>query len=281
MIIFSSVLVALDVLISGFYQKLKGKSFAAGLRFNFFVGLFSAVLFFIICGLRFEITVFSAVMALIMTTAAIAFFIMGFQILAEGKTAMYSFFRMTGSMLLPYIWGLFLLDEAFSWLRFAGLCLIVFSVFLMNSGDGKTSMKIKLMCFGVFVLAGFVSIVSKEHSISEQAVSPLGYVVLTSLAKVLICGPLMCFPVGKRDMPKEHTPKALLLCAVSAAVSGSAYIIQLFCAESMPASFLYPVITGGTILFSALFARIAAGEKMDKKSFIALFICFGGTCLFI
>ncbi len=280
MILLSSFLVALDVLVSGFYQKCKGKSFAAGLRYNFFVGLFSAIIFFLVCKCRFEITLYSTVMALIMTAAAIIFFIIGFQIIAEGKTAIYAFFRMTGSMLIPYLWGLFMLGEAFSVYRLIGLLLIIGSVFLMNAGDGGSSLKIKLMCVSVFLLAGFTAVISKEHAISEYAVSPLGYVVLTSLAKVVLCGPIMLLPIGKKDMPKEKTSFALCMCALSAVLSGVAYMIQLFCAESMPASFLYPVVTGGTILFSAVLARIAVGEKLTRKSIAALIICFVGTCFF-
>lgn len=280
MILLSALLVAVDVLVSGYYQKCKGKSFAAGLRFNFYVGLFSAIIFFFICKCQFEITLYSAVMAIIMTAAAIIFFILGFQIIAEGKTAIYAFFRMTGSMLIPYLWGLFMLSEPFSVYRLIGLLLIIGSVFLMNAGDGKSSLKIKIMCLLVFLLAGVTAVISKEHAISEYAVSPMGYVVLTSLAKVILCGPIMLLPVGKRDMPKEETPKALLLCGLSAVLSGVAYMLQLFCAESMPASFLYPVNTGGTILFSALLARIAVGEKLTRKSVAALVICFVGTCFF-
>ena len=259
----------------------------SGLKFNFLVGLFGSLIFLIINKFKIEITLYSSILAIVMTIFAIVYIIISFKILAEGKTAYYTLFRMTGAMLVPYEWGIFVLNEEVSLLRILGMILIIASIFLINAGKNKLSVKNTVMCISVFFLAGFVSVISKQHAISEQAISPVGYVIITSLVKVILCGVLLVLMKEKRGYHNEkHTVKhssslCYGLCFASAFSIGMAYMIQLICAKNMPATILYPVITGGTIIFSAIFARLFFKEKLPKKGIAAIIICFIGTALYI
>ncbi len=285
MIIFSSILTSIDVLISKLYQKQNNSSILyGGLKFNFFVGLFSSIIFLIINKFRVEFTLFSCISAVVMTAIAVIYIIIGFKILDCGKAAHYTFFRMTGAMIVPYIWGLCFLGEKFSFMRIIGLILIIEAVFLVNSDRSNVNLKNVLMCITVFFLAGCVSVISKQHSISVNAVSPLEYVILTSFVKIILCGTLLLFLRKKENRKLTTSEKnifAPVYCALSAILTGIGYMIQLVCAKDMPATVIYPVITGGTIIFSAIFARIAFKEKLSKKDITAISICFVGTCMFL
>lgn len=285
MIIFSSILTSIDVLISKLYQKQNNSSILfGGLKFNFFVGLFSSIIFLIINKFHIEFTLFSCISAVVMTAIAVIYIIIGFKILDCGKAAHYTFFRMTGAMIVPYIWGLCFLNEKFSFMRIVGLILIITAVFLVNSDRSNVNLKNILMYITVFFLAGCVSVISKQHSISVNAVSPLGYVILTSFVKIILCGMLLLFFRKKENSKLTTSEKnifAPVYCALSAIITGIAYMIQLICAKDMPATVIYPVITGGTIIFSAIFARLAFKEKLSKKDITAITICFVGTCMFL
>lgn len=281
MLILSSILTAIDVLISKLYQKSNGDSLKSGLKFNFFVGLFSSIIFLALNKFRLQITLYSCIWAFIMTALAVAFIIIGFNILSCGKTAYYTFFRMTGAMIIPYIWGLFFLNEEFSAPRLVGLILIILSILIINSDKTNISLKSLLLCIIVFFLAGFVNIISKQHSINIHAVSHTDYIILTSFAKIILCGILLFFvKEAPHKNPKSNT-YILILCALSACLTGVAYMLQLISAKYTPATLLFPIITGGTIIFSAIFARIFFKEKISKKSFLSIIICFIGTCMFI
>lgn len=280
MIIFASILTAIDVIISGLYQRVNGNNLKSGLQFNFLVGIFTLIIFSFKFTLN--LTLYSLVLAGIMTTFAMAYIIIGFKILADGKVAYYTFFRMVGSMLLPYIWGIFFLDEKFSAQIAVGMVLMIFSVFLFNSDKSNINAKTLVLCIFVFFLSGFVNIISKQHSISIYAVSEMDYIFLTASVKVILCGILLLFS-KKREASLSHKSKVyiLSLCALSALTTGIAYVIQLISAKTTPASLLFPIITGGTIIFSAFFARIAFKETLPKKSVVAIIICFIGTLLFV
>lgn len=284
MLFLSAILLAVDFLIAKLYQKEEGNSPEKVLRFNFFIGLFSAVIFFFINGCKFEFTWFSAVLALVMTSLAILYTLVGFQILAGGGATYYSFFLMTGGMTVPYVWGLLFLKEPFSWLRMVGLAVIFGAAFVIYAGKQKISGKIFAMCGIIFLLNGFVSVISKQHQISSLAVSSAAYVILTALVKVFLCGGILAGLHLKKAQPsgrRKISPKALLLLAASALVSGVSYLLQLNGAAKLPATVLYPIITGGSILFTVIAGWLVLKEKPSKQLVLGVLLCLAGTCLFL
>ncbi len=280
----SAVLLAGDFLIAGLYQRREGNSPEKVFRFNFFIGLFSVIIFFFINGCRLEFTAFSGILALVMISLAILYTLLGFKILAAGGIAYYTFFLMTGGMVVPYIWGLLFLDEAFSWLRLIGLLLIVGSAFLIYAGPQKLSPKMIGLCAAIFLLNGFVSVISKEHQISDQAVSSAAYVILTAMVKVLLCGGILIYYHFKKKEKTERAPisgLSILLLAASALLSGLSYMLQLNCAANLPATIVYPIVTGGGIVFTVAAGWIFLKEKPTKQLLLGVMLCFIGTCLFI
>lgn len=285
MLVLSAVLLAVDFLIAGTYQRWEGNAPVKVFRFNFFIGLFSILIFFFINGCRFEFTAFSAVLAVVMTSLAILYTLIGFKVLAAGNTAYYSFFLMTGGMVVPYIWGIAFLNEDFSVLRLIGLLMIVGSAFVIYGGKNKMSLKVALMCAAIFLLNGFVSVISKEHQISTEAVSSAAYVILTAAVKVIVCGSLWLGTAlrsrAQRASSERISPKAVAILAASALVSGLSYMLQLNSAAKLPATVVYPIITGGSVVFTAFAGWLVLKEKPTKELIVGVIISFIGTCLFL
>ncbi len=284
MLILSALLLAVDFLIAGVYQKREGTSPEKVFRFNFFIGLFKTVIFFFLNGCRMEFTVFSGTMALGMTVLVILYTLIGFQILAAGNTAYYSFFLMTGGMMIPYLWGLLFLNEPFSWWTMAGLFLITGAAFVIYSDKKKISAHIVICCAAIFVLNGFVSVISKEHQIRAGAVSSSGYVLLTAMAQMLLSGGgLLCYRFFSKDREaqKKADRKSVGLLGAYALCSGLAYLMQLNSAARLPATVVYPVVTGGSIVFTVGAGWALIREKPSKALLLGMAICLVGTCLFV
>ena len=289
MLIASALLTSVDFVCNKLYQMRCGASLQSSLKFNMVLGMFSAVIFFCIGGFRIEFTLFSALASLIMTATAIAYVIIGFVILSKGRMAYYSFFRMSGSMLIPYVWGLFALGEAFSPMRTVGIVLILLSAVLLYTDGGGMRLGLVGMLIVVFFLAGTVSVISKLHAISPMAVSPMGYVVLTSLTKPLLCAPILAVlhTAKKKTEVREQRSAGragvvtAVLIFVSALITGIAYILQLHSAAELPATVVYPIVTGGSIIFTMLAGWLFFHEKLNRKMLAAVGISFLGTCLFL
>ena len=59
------------------------------------------------------------------------------------------------------------------------------------------------------------------------------------------------------------------------------YFLQLIGAANLPASVLYPMVTGGSIIFSAIAGVIIFKEQLSRRQIISITLCFIGTLLFL
>jgi len=228
-----------------------------------------------------DYSAYSLVMAAAMTVCSTTYSILGFRVLKHGSMAVYSIFLMSGGMLLPYIFGLCFLDETVNVFRILGIVLLLVAVVLSNGTSKAISKKQLLLCFAVFFLNGGVSILSKCHQISTQPhVDSTAFVLYAALCRVVLSAVALPFCRSEASLrfSRKSTP---LLIAAAAAISGISYFMQLVGATALPATVLYPMITGGSIIFSALSGRIFFKEKLSKTQLLSIALCFVGTLLFL
>ena len=175
------------------------------------------------------------------------------------------------------------LDEPFSLLRTLGLAVIFSGVFCANTPKTRPSRKYLMMGCAVFALNGLVSTVSKLHQIAESfpTASAASFVMLSGLAKFVLCSVavLVMKKRGGENAPKRRS--AVWLIALSALIGGVSYLLQLIGAKNLPATVLYPIITGGAIIFSALAGRIFFKERIARMTLAGIALCFIGTCMFL
>ena len=163
LLILADMLMGADFALNKIYQRIYSTAPKAAFFFNALLGLITAVIFFVINGFSLKFSIYSFIMAGLMSLLVMSYNIIGFRLLRSGTMAMYTLFLMTGGMVLPYIWGLLFLNEQFSVLRTAALLLILFGVVLSNFSGERVNLKQIGMCTAVFVLNGCVSIISKMH----------------------------------------------------------------------------------------------------------------------
>ena len=283
MVLGATELLSLNFAVTKLYQNKEGTAVTAGLYFNAVIGLASGILFWAMSGFQFTATIFSAVMAFAMALFSAAYTVIGFRIMQKGNMAIYTLFLMSGGMLLPYIYGLMFLEEHFSLLRLAGLLAILGAVFLSNGKGKKVDRKLLALCAATFVLNGFVSIVSKCHQIEADypAVSSSQFVMLTGFAKCILCGATLIFVRRKEKQPLPKTVGVLPMVIGSAVLSGISYLLQLVGAKNLPATVLYPMVTSGSILFTAFSGKLFFREKITKRQWISIALCIFGTLLFL
>ncbi len=289
MLIFSAILLAVNFCINKLYQKQAGTSLKVGFLFSALSGLCSAIIFFALNGFQASFSVYSIVMVICQSVLSMSYTLLGFRILKDSNMALYTLFLMTGGMTIPYLWGLLFLDEPFSWLRTAGLAVLICAVALSNVSKQRPGVKQLLMCVGVFILNGFVSVVSKLHQIQTgyPTVSTIEFVMYNGVVSFLIAGIafLVCIARensrNRSETPCAKKPVILPLIAVSAIIGGVSYMIQLLGAKNLPATVLYPFLTGGSMICSTLAGIVIFREKPPKSVIISVCLCFVGTLMFL
>jgi len=294
------------------YQKNFGESVKAGFRFNIAIGAFAIIIFFIANGFKFEFEPFSTVMAFSNSTSVLLYTVLGFKLMNMGQVAQYSLFLMSGGMTVPYIFGLLFLGEAkdFKWLSLIGLVLIL-GACVLSAGGGKGGDKRAIpLCIGVFLLNGMTSVSSKVHSIAGaetvgdsalcrwvaefSSVSDMGFVILNGISKVIFCSlALLAISLFAEKSSDEKVENAnakpmsrlvlifALITVITSAIDGVAFFLQLVIAKNVPATLQYPLITGGSIVFTALLGLAFLHEKPTKRTLASIIVCFIGILMFV
>jgi len=284
LIILAVILLAGNFAITKLFQLKAGAGIVASLVFNAITGIFTVVLMWSINGFRIEITGFSLLMAFLMKMSVTLYTLIGFRMMAGGQMMVYTMFLMAGGMTVPYVWGIFALGEKFSLLRLLGLVLIIAGVIFSNYSKEKLSWRYICMGVAVFFLNGITSVTSKLHQIETRAatVNDYSFVALTGAVGFVFCGLMLLFVRKKNATLKKIPWKAGVLIGLgSALLSGVSFLFQLIGASNLPATVLYPMITGGAVVFTALAARLFFREKLTKPMMLGLVFCFAGTCCFL
>lgn len=281
-VITATVLLAIEFSCSKLYQSLESISLEKGLQFNTVSGLVSALIMWALAGFRLEWSGFSALLALGMALCSMLYCLLSFRILNLGGMALYSLALMSGGMLLPYIFGIVFLNETVSLPGFLGLIAVLAAVILSNFNRRKISKTLLLLCSAVFLLNGFCSILSKAHQISRipSTVSSAGFVMYSGIAKCLLSViVLLCRKRSSFSRPKHKY--TLLLTVGAAVISAASYLLQLNGAKVLPASVLYPMITGGSIVFSAIAGRVFFKERLSLRQILCILLCIFGTWMLV
>lgn len=285
MLVIAAVGTAGNFAITKVYQKRMGNGIRESIIFNMFVGLFSSVFFWITGGFRIEFTLYSAFMAFLMSVLVGVYTIIGFKLMSMGSMTVYTIFLMLGGAVVPYIYGVLFLDEAVNFTKVIALLMIVAAVILNSVGKntGRQSLKFVILCFLVFLLNGAVSVVSKIHQIATvyNTVSADAFVLLKSIVRFVFFALLLPF-FGKKEASHKNMPGTMyIVMAGSAIVSGFAYMLQLIGASYLPATVLYPIVTGGTVVGTSLFDRICFGQRLGRNTIISIVICVLALVLFV
>ena len=197
--------------------------------------------------------------------------------------SLYSLFLMSGGMLLPYIFGILFLQEPLTLLRILGILFILAAVYLSNPAKCKLDKSQLILCVIIFIMNGFVSIISKCHqiNITFAPVDNTSFVMYSGICKCIMSSFALLFCKSTETKYSFATRKSIYIILGAACISGISYTLQLMGAKALPASVLYPLITGGSIIFSTLCGKLLFKEKVSKFQIISVALCFIGTCLFL
>ena len=298
----ADILMALQFSVNKFYQSKNGSGILTSLLYTTLSGFATGAIFFAINGFTLNVTPLSFVIALGIAALCLGYSLLGFKIFSIGSFAVFTMFLMLGGMLLPFLWGLFFLGDAQDLsplslsMRIIGVILLIAAMMLgltdaktEDKTDKKTRILFVLLCVLVFFMNGFVSILSKLHQIEDvyPTVDNNSFVFLTNTINGIFSGFALFFmTLIKKEPPKLSSAfKPWMLAAavvVYALCNGVSYLLQLLAAAStMPASVQYPMMTGGSIVLTALAGALFFRESQSRRALAGTALAFAATFLFL
>ena len=300
---------SLQFIFSKLYQKNTDSSLNASLWMDIFCAIYSIVFFGIQIGFVPEVSTSSVVFATLYSIAGIATTISSIMGMKFGKVTTISTFMLLGGMVLPFIYGVTILNEAITLPKIVAIIIMIISLIpsltSKEASDGKEQDKKKhllyvLMLLIVFIGNGAVSIITSASTKAPDAVPTESYMFLIATIRITIAFAISLFLTFKNRKKSETSfGKALLsgvgkkfsLIAIGITFIYSALygvcnslgnVYSLACARAnMDASIQFPVISGAVIVLTAMIAWALFKEKPQKKDWISIALSIVGVILFI
>ncbi|MBQ9714104.1 MAG: hypothetical protein IJV83_02150 [Clostridia bacterium] len=259
----------------------------------FLTSVFGAALYFAVNGFSLRFSNLSAWLAIVFAVVMIPYYTLSFKALTLGSVAIYSTFMMLGGMLLPFLYGTIWLKEPLSWGKAVGCAVLCVCIVAQGISQKKTENEKNkgntlffLLCLCIFIVNGLTGVIAKAHQTRPTAVDEVSFTVLsclfTALLSLFLLGVSLCFK-RKRAFPSMKTvfkPTALGVVTLLGAAMHTGNFLILIAAASIPASVQFPLISGGTILLSALLALLLFKEKPPKKEWFCIFGAFLSSLFF-
>ncbi len=192
--------------------------------------------------------------------------------------AKYSLYTMLGGMLVPFVYGILFANEGLTVPKI--LCCIFVSLALVVDGWGaKTKKKELFYLFAVFFVNGLFCVLSAIHQNSPyEKLNTLEYMSMQALIVCIVAGVFLLVKrvkTGGLHAVREKQKVAYLYMLIYGIVYYGAELILLVSIIHVPVSVQFPIITGGTLVFSALISLLS-GETREKKRLFSLALSLAG-----
>lgn len=217
---------------------------------------------------------------------------------------------LAGGMILPFLYGVFLLDESANVWKWVGIGVLTLSLVPAvwkprASREGKTEprgeragFRYVLWCAVIFLTNGFVSIFSKMHQISPSAVGEDAFVMtgailrcgaalLMLLVSALIAGrrgekrPLYAafWDVGRGGTTGKLFALLLGCCAAYSVMNTLGNLLSLRCMNTLDASVQFPLLSAAVTILTALFGALFFRERLRGATVFSLILNAAGAAL--
>lgn len=272
LLIFASGLFGGMFVFQQMYTRSEGSLLRTSLIFGLLTGFMRLPLAFLLYGTTYSFTAKGVLYAVFYAAVGIGTTLFSAKAFGVTNMALYSVFMMLGGMLLPFAAGLLFYNEALTVGKAVG-CLLVAAAVAAGAelnGSKQNTGKGLLYCFGVFVMNGLSGVFAK---INQSAADGLdnGSFFLASAVTMVVCNGLLAviFSRGYRGKLFQSPRRALLSAALYGLASGGGNLLLLVALEGLPASVQYPLVTGATMVFSAVFG-LCRKEKLTGRAWLSV-----------
>lgn len=266
----SALLFSSQFMFNNGYQKENGSGWDSTVKLTFYTSIIGFVLTLLVNKFVFEVSFFSFAIAVMYAIVCIVLTYCTIKVFEYANLSTYSVFSMIGGMALPFLYGL-MNGEGLKITKIICFFLIMISILLMIERGGN-SKRAFLYYMGVFVLNGLVGVLSAFHqSKTALCVDSGSFLMLTKIVMTVIALIIM---IKTKDF--KMNGKSYTYCCGISGFNSIGNLLLLFSIIHLPASVQYPMVTGGTIVFSTLIDLIRK-ENVSKKGIIAALIAFASS----
>lgn len=178
------------------------------------------------------------------------------------------------SLLIPSFYGILFLREPVGWSLIVGTVLLVIALVLTNYQKSSEEDKKHGYCLWKWILFVFLAFVGNGMCSTVQKMEGLRYgdegknmfmIVALAMATVMLWL-VSALMKEERSVMKESLRRGWLLGSSSGIINGlTNALVMLLNARNMPASVMFPVISGGGIVLIFLYATLIRKERFNPR----------------
>ena len=299
---------SVQFIFSKLYQKNSNGSINASLWMTIFYAVYSIVFFGIQTGFTPDVSKSAVIFAILYSVAGIFTSISSLVGMTLGKVTTITTFMLLGGMVLPFIYGVTVLNEAITIPKIIAIIIMIISLLPSlvskegsesNGGSKKTHFLYILVLLVVFIGNGAISIITSASQKAADAVPTESYMLIIATTQIILALATaigMAIKNKKKDekfaqalfsgVGKSFAFKAIAIAFLCSALYGVCNslgnVFSLACVNAnMDASIQFPVISGSVIVLTALLAWAFFKEKPKAKDWISIILSVAGVLLFI
>lgn len=201
------------------------------------------------------------------------------KVFAIADMSVFSVFNMLGGMVLPFIAGVFFFGEDMTHGKWISFLLIVLAVFCELERKKKSSPKALAYYFGLFFSNGVFGVLSKCNQ--EYGIDSDSFLLWVAMCSIVYCILFFLISRLRGEVSRFNKPVASIAYASGGGVLNViANVLLLVALRTVDASVQYPLVTGGTIVFSALMG-LTVHERPSAKGWVAVALSVLASVLII
>lgn len=259
-----------------------------------------AVLFFR-SGVPADVNAYVVMVAALYSASGLICTIASITAMSRGNVASLGTFCLAGGMILPFLYGIFVLNEEAGLFKWLGIAVLMLSLIpSLMAKQSKMDVRFAVYASIVFVTNGCVSIFSAMHQKSPQAIDGDGFLFTAGVIRLLACVLIILgiaayrkcrggshvlkdafWDIGREPMVRKIFVALLVFAGSYAVCNTLGNVFSLRCLLTMDASLQFPILSAVVIVLTALFGRIFFGEKITKFTWISLGMSVAGIILFM
>lgn len=262
------------------YNNTEGSGIYAAMLFSFLGSIIKIISAFATYGFEHTFTLGSAILALLSALDNVMVMLFSAKVFKIANMSVYSLFMMLGGMALPFAYGM-MIGEDFTLGKALCFALVLVAMLITTDFKSKGSRAAIKYYIGIFIGNGLFGVLATANQNLENHSSSGTFLLMTGIWTFVVCGAAVLVNVLKTKRKLFVAPKsALVSSALYGVISTFSSLFILIALETLDASVQYPMITGGTIVFSALICLVRR-EKLTARDFIAAAVAAGASVVVI
>lgn len=278
LLVISVILSIIYGILRNYYSKRIVKTNTDYYAFNFLSSILTAIVLIIISGGIHVPSAYTIIFGIVFGISTAVSAILSLQALNLGPLS-YTTVILTSAMIIPALSGRIFWDEYISVWQYVGILLVIISIFFSvdkKSGEKSTSVKWLMLCLVVFIIGGSIGIMQKIHQSSAHSDELSEFLLIAFIVSIIFSYVVYWIYLNVKKVPrsvpfsiKSSTFLISAACGICFALVNQ---INLYLSGVMNSAIFFPVLNGGSLIFTIVISIVCFKEKLTKQQWFGLII---------